>query len=179
MIGRFFFGFCFLSLLLTEVSGQVYKTSKAKISFISEAPLETIKASNAHVLGVLDVKSQQFSFKANMKFFEGFNNPLQKEHFFENYMESDVFPEAAFSGKIIEPLGNLGKLKVRAKGMLTVHGVSNEVLIDVNIEVSKTGLTFSSEFTVLLDDYNIHVPRIVSQKIAKEIKVKCRGSLEL
>ncbi|HRG66457.1 MAG TPA: YceI family protein, partial [Saprospiraceae bacterium] len=72
-----------------------------------------------------------------------------------------------------------GKQKVRAKGMLTVHGVSNEVLIDVFIEVSKLGLSFSSEFTVLLDDYNIHVPRIVSQKIAKEIKVKCKGSLEL
>ena len=123
MIGRFFFGFCFLSLLLTEVSGQVYKTSKAKISFISEAPLETIKASNAHVLGVLDVKSQQFSFKANMKFFEGFNNPLQKEHFFENYMESDVFPEAAFSGKIIEPQGNLRKQKFMTKGMRTVKSV--------------------------------------------------------
>lgn len=179
MIWRFSFVFFCFCVLLTNVSGQVYKTTKAKISFISEAPLETIKASNSHVLGVLDFKSQQFSFKANMKYFEGFNNPLQKEHFFENYMESELYPEASFTGKIIEPLGSLGKQKVRAKGKLTVHGISNEVLLDVNMEVTKTSLTFNSEFVVQLDDYNIHVPRIVSQKIAKEIKVKCKGSLEL
>ena len=171
--------FCGLfCILFFPAQSQVYKTLKAKLSFVSDAPLEVIKASNHQVAGILDVSSQQFSFKANMKNFEGFNSPLQKEHFFENYMETDQYPESTFTGKIIEPLTLKGRQVVRAKGMLTVHGIANEVLIEVNLEWTPKGVNFLSEFVILLDDYNIHVPRIVSQKIAKEIKLKCKGNLQ-
>ncbi len=36
--------------------------------------------------------------------FKGFNSALQKEHFNENYMESENFPYASFEGKIIEDI---------------------------------------------------------------------------
>ena len=91
----FSIGFCFLFI---SVNAQLYKTLKAKLSFVSEAPMEIIKASNSHVIGAIDTKTRQFSFKVNMKNFEGFNSPLQKEHFFENYMETDQFPESTFVG---------------------------------------------------------------------------------
>ncbi len=171
----FSIGFCFLFI---SVNAQLYKTLKAKLSFVSEAPMEIIKASNSHVIGAIDTKTRQFSFKVNMKNFEGFNSPLQKEHFFENYMETDQFPESTFVGKIIEPLFEKGKQTVRAKGNLTIHGITNEVLIDVSLEWVGKSIHFTSDFVILLDDYNIHVPRIVIQKIAKEIKVKCKGILE-
>jgi polyisoprenoid-binding protein YceI len=177
MIKRVIF-FVLFCILFYPGQSQVYKTLKAKLSFVSDAPLEVIKASNHKVAGILDTRTQQFSFKANMKNFEGFNSPLQKEHFFENYMETDQYPESSFTGKIIEPLTMKGRQVVRAKGLLTVHGISNEVLIEVTLEWTPKGLAFQSDFVILLDDYNIHVPRIVSQKIAKEIKLKCKGSLE-
>ena len=177
MIKRVIFCVWFCILFFPDQS-QVYKTLKAKLSFVSEAPLEVIKASNHQVAGILDVRTQQFSFRANMKNFEGFNSPLQKEHFFENYMETDQYPESTFTGKIIEPLNMKGRQVVRAKGILTVHGIANEILIEVTLEWTPKGVTFHSEFVVLLDDYNIHVPRIVSQKIAKEIKLKCKGNLQ-
>jgi hypothetical protein len=54
-----------------------------------------------------------------MRSFQGFNSPLQKEHFNENYVESDKFPEASFKGKIIEDqdLTVDGTYELRAKGI--------------------------------------------------------------
>jgi hypothetical protein len=39
-----------------------------------------------------------------MQTFEGFNSALQREHFNENYIESNRFPDASFNGKIIEDI---------------------------------------------------------------------------
>ena len=52
-----------------------------------------------------------------MRSFQGFNSPLQKEHFNENYVESDKFPDASFKGKVIEDvdLSKDGTYEVRAK----------------------------------------------------------------
>jgi len=60
---------------------------------------------------------------------------LQKEHFNENYLESDKYPEASFKGKIIEDidLDKDGEYEVRAKGELTIHGIMQERIIKANI----------------------------------------------
>ena len=50
---------------------------------------------------------------------------MQKEHFNENYLESDKYPDATFAGKIIEDVDftKNNTITVRAKGILTIHGV--------------------------------------------------------
>lgn len=168
------FQFCWS---ITHSQDKIFKTYNGKINFISVAPLETIKAGSKKLNGIINLSTNNFSFKVNMISFEGFNNPLQKEHFFENYMETEQFPESTFNGKIIEPIKSQGKQKLRAKGNLTIHGVSNEVLIDVNIDYSNNNLQFDSAFEVLLEDYNISVPKIVRQKISSNIKVVVSGTM--
>ncbi len=53
-----------------------------------------------------------------MESFQGFNSTLQREHFNENYIESDKYPEARFSGKVIEDIdfSKDGTYIIRAKG---------------------------------------------------------------
>src|SRR6478735_5467738 len=99
----------------------IYQTVSGTISFRSEAPLELIRASSDQLIGLLDNDKKNFSFKINIRSFQGFNSPLQKEHFNENYLESDKYPEASFKGKIIEDidLDKDGVYEVRAKGELT------------------------------------------------------------
>src|SRR5258706_14622796 len=69
----------------------LYQTINGKISFKSEAPLELIRASSDQLIGLLDNDKKNFSFKINIRSFQGFNSPLQKEHFNENYLESDKY----------------------------------------------------------------------------------------
>jgi len=169
------------TILALYSSGQdLMKSDSVIISFISDAPLELISAESEMCSGLLDPNTSRFAFKVKLKSFEGFNSPLQREHFNENYMESEKFPEASFSGRILDPtpIEQGEKVKVRVKGDLKIHGISQERLIEVELKLNTDEtLTFYGEFEVLLEDHEISIPRIVYQKIAEIIKVKISGIL--
>lgn len=159
---------------------QIYQITTGKISFKSDAPLEIIKAASNNLIGLLDVSKNNFSFRIDVHSFQGFNSPLQKEHFNENYMQSDKYPEASFKGKIIEDvdLTQDGNYDVRTKGILTIHNIPQERIIKSTIIVKQKIITVHSEFTVLLSDHNIPIPMVVNQKLANEIKVNVDATLE-
>lgn len=174
--------FIILLVLLTgfntiPVSAQnqenVYSTKQGHISIKSDAPLELIEASSAELKGVIDINKRSFSFSVQNRSFKGFNSPLQQEHFYENYIEANKYPISTFKGKIIEQIDLLadGNYQVRAKGLLSIHGVEQERIIKVDITVKNGIIQGSSTFLVPLTDHNINIPKIVYQKIAEEVMV--------
>ncbi len=76
---------------------QKMMTKAGHASFFSKAPLEDIEAHNEKVLAIIDLSSKTVAVKMLMKQFD-FENSLMQEHFNENYLESDQFPSATFSG---------------------------------------------------------------------------------
>jgi polyisoprenoid-binding protein YceI len=168
-----------LFLFFTHVStAQIFMTINGHADFLSEAPLEIIKASTEQLQGVLDKNNKTFAFKMYIKSFDGFNNPLQKVHFFENYMEVRQFPLATFKGKILEELDSTRGV-YRAKGMLSIHGVEEERIIEVSLNIEKETIEFEANFSVPLVDFNIDLPRIVYQKIAQVIRVNVHGIMKI
>jgi hypothetical protein len=169
-----------LLLLSMQAPQQILEVRKGKIEFHSNTELELIKAQSDQLKGLLDLGKKQFAFKVPMNSFKGFNSPLQQEHFNENYVESARYPDASFSGKIIEDedLSKDGNYDIRAKGNLTVHGVSQERIIRSKITVKSGKVRLQSNFTVLLADHNIRIPRIVSEKLSSEINVGIDAELE-
>jgi hypothetical protein len=165
---------------MLNLNAQIYKTIIGSIYFVSDAPLELIEAKSVKLQGIIDGKKKTFAFSIPISSFEGFNSPLQREHFNENYMESQDFSNATFTGKIIEKIdfAEDGKYTIRAKGKLTIHGVEQERIIKSQIEIKKGKLFVNSNFTVLLVEHKIRVPKIVYQKIAKEIKVNIKAEFE-
>ncbi len=171
-------------LTLSSVWGQKqgngnYRCQDGSIQFSSAAPLEKIEARSNELKGIIDPNKMTFAWVVKINTFEGFNNPLQKEHFRENYMESDKFPTAVFQGKIIEDidLSQKQKITIRAKGKLTLHGVEKERIIKVVIEVQDKAILVKSAFTIPLEDHDINIPKIVNQKIAEEVEVKVSAKL--
>lgn len=158
--------------------GQMYSTINGDVHFISDAPLEIIEAKSSELQGLFDAKTKSFAFKIYIKSFEGFNSPLQQVHFHENYMEVKDYPIAVFKGKILEKI-QPGKGKYRAKGILEIHGVKVERIIQIEMNFGENTVVFNSEFIVPLVDHKIDLPRIVYQKIAEEINVTVSGSLEM
>jgi polyisoprenoid-binding protein YceI len=175
-----FITFCFSALTKREMAGTVFEIKKGNIQFHSNAQLELIKAASDQLKGLIDIQKKNFAFKIEMNSFHGFNSPLQQEHYNENYVETGLYPYASFSGKIIEDddLSKDGEYVIRAKGLLTVHGVSQERIIRSNLTVKSGKLKLNSSFTVLLADHNIKIPRIVSEKLSAEIKVDIQAELE-
>lgn len=175
---------CFVGILALwnlAASGQgKFAIESGSINFTSNAQLELIKASSDKVQGLLDSNTNQFAFTIDIKTFQGFNSQLQREHFNEKYMESERFPRARFSGKIIEAIdfSTEGTYDVRAKGDLEIHGIKQTRIIRSRITIRNSVIEIESRFMVPLADHNITIPNIVSQKIATEIEVDFRATMK-
>jgi polyisoprenoid-binding protein YceI len=177
-------GFTYILLLCVTTASDAqsrYNLTKGLISFVSNAELEVIKASSDKIAGVIDPISNQFAFTIDIVSFKGFNSGLQREHFNEKYLESERFPKARFSGKIIEEVdfSANGKHEVRAKGDLEIHGQKQTRIIKAKIVTKDGKLDIETTFTVPLEDHNITIPTIVRQKIATEVSVTFSASMTL
>lgn len=159
------------SLVLAAQSHFIAKDGQ--MHFKSDAPLELIEAGSKELNGVLQPANNSFAFAIAIRSFQGFNSPLQREHFNENYLESRRFPRATFTGKLIEDIDFTvpGIYEVRAKGQLDIHGVKQERIIKGKIEIGADRIRITAAFSVLLEDHRISIPQIVYQKIAEEIAV--------
>jgi hypothetical protein len=173
------FFYCFG--LSSPEAKNVYLLEGGQASFTSDAPLELIKAASDALRGVIDPEQRTFAFNISIRSFQGFNSPLQREHFNENYLESDKYPNATFFGKIIErtDLNVNGNYIIRAKGKLTIHGVERERIIKSNVLVKDGSMKVDAKFSVLLREHDITIPRIVHHKIAEEIEVAIGGDFEI
>lgn len=147
---------------------------RSVVSFVSEAPLERIEAENTACSGVLDPTARTFAIQVPIGEFEGFNAPLQREHFNENYLVSTTWPKATFVGRIIESVDLFapGRFAVRAKGELTIRGVKRERIIPCDLVVAADGVRVTGVFDVAVDEHGIRIPRVVQQKIAAVVQVK-------
>ncbi|NND95313.1 MAG: YceI family protein [Flavobacteriales bacterium] len=174
----------FLILTLNSIialSQEVLMSDNATISFKSEAPLEIIEAESNDCLGVVRMTDATFLFKVRIRSFEGFNSPLQREHFNENYLESGKFPDAQFNGYILTDLQELDEKwkSFTIKGDLEIHGVIQERVIEVNMRLEGGDtIEYYAEFEVELIDFDIDVPRIVFEKLAESIQVRIEGILQ-
>ena len=155
---------------------QKYFTRAGQVSFHSRAMLEDIDAYNNQGTLVMDVSSGKIQMAILIKSFQ-FEKALMQEHFNENYMESDEYPKANFSGKIestdIPDLSKDGQYSnVKLSGELTIRDITKPIntLADFNV---KNGLiSASTNFKVKVSDYDISIPSIVKDKIAREVEIK-------
>lgn len=175
--------FCLL-IILPCIKGfcqtDIYEVKTGEVRFFSEAPKELINASSKQIRGALDAKKKTFAFRIDISSFVGFNNPLQREHFNENYMESNLYPAATYKGKIIEDVefSKDGVYTIRAKGKLNIHGIEQERIIKVLLTIKKGKIGVASNFMVMLTDHNIKIPRVVSDKLSPQIKVTVSASMQ-
>lgn len=171
---------CLLLLVTTVSQAQVYQTTSASAYFKSDAPLELIEAKSQRLRGAINPQKKAFAFTLPISTFEGFNSALQQEHFNENYLESHLYPNATFTGRIIEDLdfSKDGTYTIRAKGRLNIHGIEQERIIKSELKIEDGKFFVTSDFTILLEEHQIRIPKIVYQKIAEEIAVHIEAIFE-
>jgi polyisoprenoid-binding protein YceI len=153
----------------------VYLTRAGFVGFYSKMPLEDIRAENNQVFAAIDPGKKTIAFSLLLKGFV-FTKQLMQEHFNENYVESDKYPKASFSGTFTGdvPLDKDGTYKVMVKGSLSLHNVTRPVETPATIEVKAGRIVGQAEFKMKPEDYNITIPSIVRDKIAQEMRVNVR-----
>lgn len=159
---------------LPAAAQKVY-TKNGSVSFFSKSPLEDITAKNNEVMSVMDQQTGDIQFSVLIKSFR-FKKSLMEQHFNENYMESDKFPKAVFRGKIAElsmiNFRSDGTYPVTIIGDLTIRGITNKVASKGELRVNKGVTAAHGNFNINLADYNISIPAVVKNNIAKTIAIE-------
>lgn len=168
-----------LSFVFFAGAQSLYKGKESSITFFSETPIENISAVNKNVVLAFKPSSGDLQVLAfNIGF--TFEKPLMQEHFHENYMETEKFPQSKFVGKITETvdLQKDGETPVTASGKLTIHGVTKDVQMKGTIKVKNGKATMESKFPIKVADYGIKVPSLVVKNIAEIVDVTIATTLE-
>jgi hypothetical protein len=166
---------CFFSF--NHKAGGIYTCKEIKAKLYSEAPIENIEAISSQGFSVINFTTSEIQFNIPIHSFQ-FKKSLMKEHFNENYMESDKYPNATFKGKINEKIdpSKDGDYPVTVTGELEVHGVKQQRTISGNIKAANNQLSINSQFNVLCKDHQIEIPKLVFKKIAEIIQITISGT---
>jgi polyisoprenoid-binding protein YceI len=157
------------------VNAQKFMTKNGNIRFYSETPIETIEATNNQVNTALDTQTGDLVFKVLIKSFQ-FEKALMQEHFNENYLESDKFPNSTFQGKITNlsaiDFTKEGTYDATIEGDLTIHGVTRKISEKGTFKVmAGDKIEGDSKFNIKPADYSIKIPGAVVKNIAETIEV--------
>jgi polyisoprenoid-binding protein YceI len=154
--------------------GQKLVSKDSHVSFISYTPLENIEAHNRQAVSILDPATGEIAFNILVKSFE-FKRKLMQEHFNENYLESDKYPKSTFKGKITNNADinykKDGIYTAEVEGDLIIHNVTRKIQTKGSIEVKAGMVNAKAGFIVNPSDYDIAIPAVVENKIAKEVQV--------
>lgn len=168
LIGFTVFGF-------GSMAQGIFMTRTGQVSFYSETPIENIEGVNNEVTSMINTDTGEIVFAILVKGFH-FEKALMEEHFNENYMESGKIPKSTFQGKITNlseiDFKKEGNYQAKVEGDLTIHGVKKHVSSTGTIQVKKDGINVESDFDIKLNDFEIEIPSLVADKIAKQISIK-------
>lgn len=169
------FSICFLFIGTIGHTQDRKITKTGQITFEASVPsFEEVKATNEAVSCVLNTKTGEIASLVLVKGFR-FKIALMEEHFNENYIESNKYPKATFKGKLSNfdaTALDTSPKKIKLSGTLELHGKSKEINTVAIISKKGNDIEIITDFDVNPDDFNIQIPKIVRQKVAKTVNIK-------
>lgn len=161
----------FTGLTVLSARAQKFVSQESSITFFSDAVVEDIKAVNKAGVSLIDFGNKSIVFIVKVREFD-FEKALMQEHFKEKYIEAERYPKADFKGKFegFDP-GVTGDQDVKAEGLLTIHGATNNVAARGIMRREGNLIYLKSQFRIKLKDYNITIPQVLWQNIAEDILI--------
>lgn len=166
-------------LACTPVFGQKFITEEGQVLFISDAPLSTFEGESNNLNGLIDLEQNLLDFYVDLNTLDT-GIGLRDRHMRENYLETEEFPFAEFTGKLdnIPALQINESIAVKAKGLFKIHGVEREIEVaGTLLKVSEKELRLEASFEVLLSDYDIPLPKLVFYELAENQEIKLNATL--
>jgi hypothetical protein len=165
--------FIFISNLIIA---QTYKTRDANIFFNpnKDQSHKDYAAQSKEGTAVLKVETSEVALLVPMKTFH-FNNALLEEHFNENYLHTNKFPNATFKGKLVgftkDQLSKDGVYNLSSEGQVTLHGVTKDFKAAAKMEVKGKTCTFTCNFKIKAEEYAIDIPDLVKPKLSEQTPI--------
>jgi polyisoprenoid-binding protein YceI len=161
---------------------QLDRNAAHNVTFISDAPVEDIEGVTSAIDGYVSwtgdslasgtrYDSSEFYFEVELNGLET-GIGLRDRHMRENYLETEKFPYASFSGSIagVEVAGDTSL--VRIAGTFLLHGEEQAMTLVCKVRPDEMSYHVTTQFEIRLPDFKIEVPSLMFLKISEVIAVK-------
>ncbi len=187
--------FSFVLPVFAQADAKTFRARKdggSKVTFTSDAPLETIQGVTSVVTGKVsfdpsDLSTVKGELTVPVKTLRT-GVDLRDEHLVgKNWLDAEKNPDAVFEVTKVKGPKQLKpnkETKVKVEGKFTIHGITRPVTADAKVrwipltdEIKGTPgidgdvLRIKADFAVKLTDHLISVPAIVRLKVSNDITV--------
>lgn len=170
----------FFFFITNVTAAQSYITESGNVDFLSKAPLNEFNGVSDKLNGLIDLSQNLLDFYIDLNTLDT-GIGLRDKHMRDNYLETESFPFAEFTGKLspVPTLNSGDKIKVSAVGKFKIHGVEREIEVKGTLSKNSKGeLELDAGFEVLLSDYNIPLPKLVFYELADKQEVTIKATLK-
>lgn len=167
-------------LMVEEVLAQEYRTETGEVVFLSSASLNEFTGESENLNGLLDLDANKFDFYLDLNTLET-GIVLRDRHMRENYLETNAYPFAEFSGQLekSEQLKINQPLMVKAMGTFKIHGQEKDMTISGKLtKISASEVLLEADFEVKLGDFGISVPKLMFYELSEIQKVTIKANLK-
>lgn len=160
-----------------RVEYQVDTKAKNLVKFISDAPVEDFEGVTTRIDGYLVHEGDALSNGSELYFEVDLRTldtgiGLRNRHMRENYLHTDKYPYAKYSGRIVKAWESAKGLEVQVNGTMDIHGRKNTLNVKGVVAQTATGIRITTGFDVKLTDHNIEVPQLMFVKISEVMKLE-------
>jgi hypothetical protein len=146
-----------------------FSTKKGSIKFVSPTDAD-VSAINNEVSSKISATGE-IRFSLLFKVFQ-FKYAEMQTHFNEEYVESEKYPRASFTGTIQNiksiNLSKEGKYTAKVVGTLTMHGVTKPVQTSAILTIGKGKIVATATMSINMSDFKIDASA-VTEKVDLEI----------
>lgn len=174
--------FIFMCCFLFAATGfalefHVDTAAKNSIKFTSDASIEKFAGVTNKIDGYIrwegedPLKNSDFYFEVQLNTLDT-GIGLRNRHMREYYLETDNFPTAHFTGKLVKIDKKIDQTYlVLVSGKMSIHGIEKMMDVEGTVTVQDEGLHLNSSFKVLLSDYKIKIPQLMFMKISDTMPI--------
>lgn len=165
------FFLCIQAVATGQNSSSNHIARQGEVTFFSYTAAEHIEAINNQALAALDTQTNEIVVDILMRAFV-FKKTLMREHFNESYIESDLYPKATFRGRILnfDPTQDSPQTRM-VEGEFTLKDKTVPISFKADVEHMNDSYKLAGTLELLLENYNIKIPKLLSPNIAKNIQV--------
>ena len=157
----------FLLFFSISTKAQVYMTKHGHVQFVSHSTLENFTGKSDYLVGRMNLADSTVQFYVDLTTVST-GVRLRDEHMQEEYLQTDKYPFAQFSGKIVSSYdpANTDTQQVTVKGTFKVHNVSHVITVKGQLKIGQDKLYVHAAWPVKLGAYNISIPQVLFMKVS-------------
>lgn len=173
--------FCFIILSISAVYPQQLIVNRGQLNsvkFLANSTFSNFEGTTSTVEGFIKwdstlTKNSKIEFKIYLDSLDT-GVGLRNTHMRDNYLETDKYPLAQFSGSIINQTQKTKlESEVEAEGLLKIHGVERKQIIRGRLYDYGKLFKLENNFGISLSDFNIEQPSFLFISVDNEISIEC------